>query len=409
MKTLRRKFILFAMSAVTVLLVLLVSAINGISVYITNRQEKLIMDTLVNAEGNFNLMVFRDTRPAKRSLLPPLNMDQMRSTRFFVVKFDESGNAFEIILDEIFSVSPEQANEFGKAIYEKGTSSGKIDRFLYRVKQIGVNKEIYFADISRQNDNLRMILFASTAISLLSWIFVLIFAVLISGKVVQPILEGYEKQKRFITDAGHELKTPLAIIQTNNDAMTLIHGENKYNRNIKAQAIRLAKLTADLLVLAKYDEEIVLQKEEINLSELSAEIIPAYKDSAEAHGINFSSVVEPDIMFKSNREALTRLITILLDNAVKYTPENGDIIFAIRKNGNHVAITEENICEPPENKNTEQLFERFYRGDSARTQQGTESGYGIGLSMGRMIAEDLGGSLKAEYVADDRIRFTAVF
>ncbi len=412
MKTLRKKFIIFAMSAVTVLLLVLVLAINGLNLYFTNQQENIVLETLVNADGNFRQMNLREPPPADSPMMAPLfpqpNMDQMRSQRFFIVRLDPDGSVSEINLDQIFSVSEEQAEKFARTIFTKQSESGKIDRFRYKAVRSDDGIDIFFVDNSRQRENLLLIGFVSTVIAAASWLLVLIFVILISGKVVQPILEGYEKQKRFITDAEHELKTPLAIIQTNNDAMTLIHGENKYNKNIKSQVIRLSKLTADLLMLARFDEGIVLPQESINISTLTAEVLPSYRDTAEALGFTFTSRITPDLMIKANPESVTKLITILLDNAVKYCKEGGEIRLEIMKDGNHIVIREENSCDQPENKDAEQLFERFYRGDAARTQQNNESGYGIGLSIARMICENLGGSLKAEYIDPDKIRFTAV-
>ena len=408
MKTLRRKFIIFAMSAVTVLLMLLVLSINGINFYLNVRQENMIMETLVKAEGNFKIMDFSGKPPAKIPFYPRPDMDQMHSERFFAVKLDKTGKVIGINLDQIFSVSPKQAEEYAVSIYNTGKDKGRIDRFHYFVKRTDDKTEIFFLDNSRFSTNLKVIFSISVLIAVVSWLIVLVFVILISGRVVQPIIAGYEKQKRFITDAGHELKTPLAIIQTNNDAMTLIHGENKYNRNIKSQVVRLSKLTADLLMLAKHDETIVLQKEIINIDELLQEILPAYRDAADSRGLTFTYNIQPEISFRTNRESLTKLITILLDNAIKYTSENGDIALDITGTGNHLCIIETNSCELPENKNTDQLFERFYRGDSARTQKSSDSGYGLGLSIARMITENLGGTLKAEYTNENTIRFTAV-
>ncbi len=408
MKTLRKKFIMFAMSAVTALLLLLVLSINGLNIILAELQENKIMEVLVNAGGNPRFIDFIEKPPEKPPFLPRLDIDRMQSTRFFIVELDNTGTVSHINLDRIFSVNSKQAEEYAVFIMNKGKSSGKVDRFIYKIRTTDDKTEIFFVDRSSQDDSIRVVFLVSIFIAAASWILVLIFVILISGKVVQPIIAGYEKQKRFITDAGHELKTPLAIIQTNNDAMTLIHGENKYNRNIKSQVIRLNKLTADLLMLAKYDEEITLQKEMININELSDEILPAYRDAAEARGLQFISSVDPNLVYRSHRESLITLITLLLDNAVKYTVDSGTIEFQIRAKGNHITIIEENNCTVTTDKNAEQLFERFYRGDAARTQDSNISGYGIGLSTARAIAENLGGVLKAEYISDNKIRFTAV-
>ena len=262
-------------------------------------------------------------------------------------------------------------------------------------------------DTTRQKENFLLILWVSVAIAAVCWLIVLVSVYLISGKVVRPIIAGMEKQKRFITDAGHELKTPLAIIQSNNDANILINGENKYSRNIRSQVRRLSDLTSNLLMLAKLDEEVKIPLGPVNISDLADEILPAYQDTAESMGFTLTSAIEKEITANSNRESLTKLMTILLDNALKYTTKNGMIRFELKKMSGWILITEENSCEPGSTGNPEQLFERFYRGDSARTQQNEKSGYGIGLSIAKMICENMGGSLNAEYPEHGLIRFTA--
>ena len=408
MKTLRWKFILFAMAAVSILLLLLIISLNGLNWYITKAQDDLMMNTVVQSEGKFMFMDFH-MKPQNKGpfYLTQLTMDQMRSVRFFIVDVDESGEIEYVNIDEIFSVTEEQARNYAERIFKSGSTAGLIDQFRYAVKKTDDDVLIFFMDTTRQKENLFLILSVSVAIAAACWLIVLIFAYLISGKVVRPIIAGMEKQKRFITDAGHELKTPLAIIQSNNDANILINGENKYNRNIRSQVRRLSDLTSNLLMLAKLDEEIRIPLGPVNVSDLANEILPAYQDTAESMGYSMTSVIEKEITANSNSESLTKLMTILLDNAIKYTTENGKIRFELKKYSGWIVITEENSCEPGTERNPEQLFERFYRGDAARTQQNEKSGYGIGLSIAKMICENLGGSLNAEYPEPGLIRFTA--
>lgn len=408
MKTLRKKFILFAMSAVTVLLLILIVSINGLTQFVISQQSNSMIEMLVNSEGRFGIMDFR-LKPKDNGLpfSKPLNMDQMRSARFFIVKISSDGEIEDVNIDEIFSVTEEQAKQYAMKICQRGKTAGRIDTFRYAVKEIDDGKLIFFMDVSQPREIVLLVLAVSVAIAAVSWLIVLVFVFLISGKVVSPIIAGMEKQKRFITDAGHELKTPLAIIQSNNDANALINGENKYNRNIKSQVIRLNELTAQLLTLAKLDEEIQLPLAPLSVSELASEILPAYKDTAENQELTLYYIIEDGITANSNKESLTKLFTILLDNAIKYTTEGGTIRFELKKGSGNSIVTEENTIEPGTAVDPEQLFERFYRGDAARTQQNANSGYGMGLSIARMICENLGGSLTAAYPAADKIRFTA--
>ncbi len=406
MKTLRLKFILFAMAAVTILLLVLGISINGLAWYMFERQTDVMMETLVDSEGNFMRRGPEGEIDAPWDFRPP-EMDIMRSARFFMVQISGAGRILFANVDQIFYVSADEAVEYTMKVLEKKTSSGRIDRYKYAVKDADDGKKVYFLDMTRENLTMRTLLIVSAVIAVLSWLVVLFFVVLSSERVVHPIVAGMEKQKRFITDAGHELKTPLAIIQSNNDANILINGENKYSLNIKSQVIRLSDLTSDLLTLAKLDEGAAMTFSPVNVSELAEEILAPYQDTAANRGLRMDTRIEKNITAQSNRESLVKLISILMDNAIKYTDDGGDIRFELKKDQSHLLISEENTCNTHETENPEQLFERFYRGDAARTQQNTRSGYGVGLSIAKMICENLGGTMTAEYPAADRIRFTA--
>lgn len=406
MKTLRLKFILFAMAAVTILLLVLGLSINGLAWFMFERQADAMMETLVESEGNFMRRPPQDDDALPRDFRPP-DMEIMRSARFFEVHISDSGEILFTNVEEIFYVSEDEAVEFTRKVLDKKMASGRIDRYKYAVKEMNDGKKVYFLDMTRENLTMRTLLIVSAVIAVISWLVVLLFVVLSSEKVVQPIVAGMEKQKRFITDAGHELKTPLAIIQSNNDANILLNGENKYSRNIKSQVVRLSDLTSDLLTLAKLDEGAAMTLGPVNVSDLVEEILPPYQDTAANRGLSMDSRIEKDITMHSHRESLVKLVSILMDNAIKYTDDGGDIRFDLKKEQNHVLIVEENSCAGHEAENPEQLFERFYRGDAARTQQNTSSGYGVGLSIAKMICENLGGTLTAEYPAENRIRFTA--
>lgn len=400
-KMLRKKFVLFAMSAVTILLVVLIGAISGLSWFILDSQSSSILNTLADGEGRAPKMEpFQPNRFG-----PSIDKDTIMSARFFVVYIDQNGRVLEVNTDNISSVSTEEAKQYAGKITG---DSGKIDGYKYEVKQLGPNRCILFLDTFGQWSMFVMVLSISSIIALVCWLFILLFVILLSGRVTRPILAGIEKQKQFITNAGHELKTPLAIIQSNNDASALIHGETKYSKNIRQQIQRLNVLMTNLLTLAKLDEEAKLPTERVDISELIGGMLPAYKDAAEVKQISLTADISPHVFMQVHRETFSQMLTMLLDNAVKYTPEAGIIRFSLITDGRHMEIVEENTCDIS-SKDPERLFERFYRGDTARTQDGTSSGYGIGLSAARAIAETFGGKLTAEYPNAGMIRFTARF
>lgn len=401
-KILRKKFIIFAMSAVTVLLVVLIGAISGFSWIILNRQSDAVLHILVSADDQFTNMEFHGPKP----FAPPMNMDTIRSARFFTVLTDQNGTVLDVNIDQISSVSTEQAAQYAAQITD---ASGKIDGYKYEVKQFGSDRLIFFMDMANQVSTFVMVLSISSAIAFICWLLILLFVVLFSGRVVRPILAGMEKQKQFITNAGHELKTPLAIIQSNNDAATLIYGESKYSKNIRTQTQRLNVLMTNLLTLAKLDEETELPTERVDISELISGMLSVCEDAVAEKQIAFSLNIQPHIFLQVHRDTFSWMISSLLDNAVKYTPEGGTIYFSVMNKGGHVEITEENTCGISSNFDPERFFERFYRGDSARTQNNSSSGYGIGLSAARAIAETFGGTLTAAYPKTGMIRFTSRF
>jgi len=404
-KTLKRRFVIFTMTAVTCLLLFIVLAINGLNWMMLERESDTVLETLVDADGAFHKMDFDRPPPFFR----PLDMDRMRASRFFIVRSDPSGNIVDVNIDQISAIDGETAKNYALEVLKTDDTSGRVHGYKFAVKQMGPGQLMFFMDTSEQSENFRMVLFASTAIAVLCWVILLIIVILLSGKVIRPVLVGMEKQKQFITNAGHEMKTPLAIIQSNNDTMALIHGENKYNVHIRNQTKRLNVLMSNLLTLAKLDEEIPLPTETVNISEIANELLPVYEDDAQTRNLHFDVQIEPDIMIQTNKDSFRQLLTILLDNALKYTPDSGYIRLSLARDGRHFQIIMENNCDPSLEPDPERLFERFYRGDAARTQKKESSGYGIGLSAARAICENFGGKLTAEYSSADSIRFTARF
>lgn len=405
-KTLKKRFIVFTMTAVSCLLIFIVVAINGLNWMMLESQSDMMMETLVDSGGAFHKME-PNPKPPKNSR--PVDMDRMRSSRFFTVVIDMDGNAVEINTNQISSVDRQAAENYAVKVLKSNKEYGSIDGYKFAVNQTDIGKLMVFMDNSEQTDSFFMVLSASAAIAVLCWIVLLIIVLLLSGKVVRPVIAGMEKQKQFITNAGHEMKTPLAIIQSNNETMALIHGENKYNVHIRNQTKRLNVLMSNLLTLAKLDEEIPLPVETVNISELTSEILPAYRDNAQRRNLDFKVYIEPNIVIRTNRDSFRQFLTIILDNALKYTSDSGFIEITLAKNGKHVRFVEENTCDPCFEPDPERLFERFYRGDAARTQAKDTSGYGIGLSAARAICENFGGMLTAEYPSDKTIRFTARF
>ena len=204
-KTLKRRFIIFTMTAVTCLLVFIVLAINSLNWVMLERQSDTVLETLVDADGSFHKMDFDRPPPFSR----PLDMDRMRASRFFIVRSDLSGNIVDVNIDQISAIDRETAKSYALEVLKTDDTSGRVQGYKFAVKELGSNKLTFFMDTSEQSENFRMVLFTSSAIAGLCWTILLIIVILLSGKVIRPVLVGMEKQKQFITNAGHEMKTPL--------------------------------------------------------------------------------------------------------------------------------------------------------------------------------------------------------
>lgn len=235
----------------------------------------------------------------------------------------------------------------------------------------------------------------------------LLLVVGLSKRAIRPIAVNMEKQKQFVTDAGHEIKTPLAIILANTDAMELHNGESKWSRNIRTQTERLSGLMKNLLTLSRMDEgNVMTAMTELDISGLVREAADTFKEPAALKHIQIITSIKGDLKLHANREQMVQLVSVLLDNAVKYSPENDSIELVLDGSQREIVLKCRNACHALPEVPADRLFDRFYRGDTARTQK--SGGYGIGLSVARAIVEAHKGTIKAVYEKEDHITFTVV-
>lgn len=412
-RTLQKKFVVTAMTAITVLILLLLGAINAANIVIVGDEiERTLRLVSENEGGTGDLMPRHESGPPGPFMNAPKNdYDTFMSSNFFVVRFDGDGEIVYVDVSRTSAVTGEEAVKLAAAVYDSGRESGKSGKFRYLMRddRVGMGKSIAFLDTSQERFSYIRVLLLSGAIGLVCWGLMLVFVILLSRKAIRPIAKNIEKQKQFVTNAGHEIKTPLAIIQSNTEAMELYTGENKWSRNIKEQTARLDGLMKNLLTLAKMDEGgIEAHAADFSLSGLLAETIQGFLQPMEAKNISLHTDIQKDMKLCADAGQIGQLIAILFDNAVKYTNENGEISVCLQKNEKHICLKVQNTCESLPEVPPEMLFDRFYRADAARTQK-KDGGYGIGLSVAQSIASANKGTLRAEYLMPDGICFTACF
>lgn len=409
-KTLQRKFIVTAMTAISVLLMLLLGTINIVNIGAVGNQIDKKLEIISQNEGNPNNipMAPGDMPPREHGIKN--DYDTFMSSNFFTVRFDRNGNIVYSDVSRISSVSESKAEELALKVYNKNESSGKIDgfRFMVRDSRMGIGRVIVFLDTSGDIYSCIRLLFISAVIGIACWLLMLLFVILLSKRAIRPIAENIEKQKQFVTNAGHEIKTPVAIIQSNTEAMELYNGENKWSKNIKEQTFRLNELIKNMLTLARMDENDDNQiQSDFSLSQLLAEHTECFRETLELCGVTLQTRIQPMVYLRANREHITQLISVLMDNAVKYTNKGGNVFVSLEQNDKRIKLQLKNTCQQLPPAPPEKLFDRFYRADEARTQK--NGGYGIGLSVAQSITETYKGKIAAEYENGNTVVFTVRF
>lgn len=390
--TLRRKFIAAAMASLFLVLTILISTINISNFQNINKNTDVILDILVENGGTFPM---KKKNPDGFKPMPPeMSPEIPFSTRYFSAVINESGNVVALNTENIAAVSTSMAEELAHHAYSKNKNSGFIDIYKYGKVDTDNGSLIIFIDSKRDLDTFYNFLFNSILIGLTGMFLVFILVLILSKRIVKPVAESYEKQKRFITDAGHELKTPLTIIDANIEILELEKGENQWTKSIRNQVKRLSSLTSDLVTLSRMDEENKNQLiSDFSLSDAVTEISEPFSIMAENQNKNFNIYIEKNISYKGNEQSLRQLVSILLENALKYSTENGEIELVLKTQGRKIILSIYNSTESIEKGNWDVLFERFYRRDSSRSS--STGGYGIGLSIAKAIVTSHKGTITA--------------
>lgn len=292
------------------------------------------------------------------------------------------------------SEAEQGAVQYAQEAAASGENTGREGRFKYRIapSRDGRGSLAVFLDVSEDTRSMLTVAVLSLLAGAGCWLAAFLAVMLLSKRAISPIAESMARQKQFITDAGHEIKTPLAIIRANADALELHEGESRWSRNIRSQTERL-------------DEGGAARPEaaELELSQLIEDAAAQFAEPAEAAGLGLKTEIEPGLKLRGVPETVTELAGILLDNAVKYSAPGSVISLRLVREGGRSVLSVRNRCEERP-REPERLFDRFYRGDAARTQSS-----GLGLAIARALAENLHGSLSVETPGETDLEFVARF
>ena len=312
-------------------------------------------------------------------------------TRYFSVLFSPDGKAAEVDVSKIAAVDDEEAILLAESCL--GKESGFKQEYRYATGRSDSGTRIVFVDASRQLDQCRVFLSLSLTMALSGLIAVLIMTYLLSNIIMRPIVTNQNNQRRFITDAGHDLKTPITIIDADAELLELELGDNEWLTDIRAQTKRMASLTEELIYLSKMEEPAGIAAIEFPLSDVVEETARSFAAVAKTGEKALSVDITKGLSLEGDSGAIQRLVSILLDNAIKYSPSGESIELTLKKRARTAVLNVSNVAKNLTKENAEKIFERFYRSDSSRDSKG---GFGIGLSVAQAIVSAHKGRISAE-------------
>lgn len=398
-RKLRVRFILIASVAVTGILFFLVGALNSVRFLQTTGEIQAVLNILSDNQGEFPSV--QATAQALDN--DRISIDTIYQYRYFSAVFNEDGTVYSSNLNNISNLSQEQALKSAKSVVKQHRKNGIFtiggQYYSYQVTRDSKTKR-YLAvvlDSTKYLEDRNDFLWVSIRSALYSVIFFIVVISVVSSWAIRPYVRNYEKQKRFITNAGHELKTPLAIISANTELQELMTGENEWTESTKDQVNRLSNLINQMVSLARLEEQPDIALVDVDFSSLVQKAAQDFKSVAEKAGKDYQIRVQDDIHVKASQDELYELISILIDNACKYCDEDGQIFVTLTKakRRKRARLIVSNSYADGKNVDYSRFFDRFYREDESHNHK--QAGYGIGLSMAESLVNLFKGKIAASY------------
>lgn len=412
MKKIRRNFIVIAMLSMFLVLTIIITALNYINYQKMGGNLDDVTHILEMGNGSFYESPDPsdedhdpsghspdDNSPQTHNKVPgppkSISEETPYQTRYFTVRYDASGTIYATSVGHISAVDATQARAYAAKVYDVAPSTGFIDIYRYRTVKSGDRVLCIFIDAEKELSTYRGSLMTSIAISAAGLFSVFLLLCFFSKLILRPVEESYRKQKQFLTDAGHELKTPLTIIDANTEVLEMEIGSSKWLDSTRNQVIRLTNMVKQFTALAKMDEaQGLLQKARFSLSQVLNETVDLFIPVATSTHRTLQVSCAEDLYYVGDEEQFRQLFCLLLDNAIKYSTPDSRIELTLCKHGKHLCFTIFNECEGIAKGSQDILFERFYRSDSSRNS--STGGSGIGLSIAHSIVENHKGSIHAE-------------
>lgn len=429
-KKLQYRFIRIAVVSLTVAMVLVVGIVNIVN-WISVRGELFnTLDMLMPAEPEDTARENQSadgsapegnttSRPTREDKQGPGNNQEMQKpwrdrhfrnmmaeSNWFSGVITENGEIHTLQMDREENLDEAAAEQLIRQAADTGKAEGFLQDYLFKVRNARGGQIVVIMNCETRLTAVRTFILISAIACAGGILLALLLVVLASRKAVEPTIRNMEQQKQFITNASHELKTPLTVISTNMELLQMeSEEENPWVKSTQKQTAAMRRLVDELVYLSRMEEEHpTLEREQLDPGKLLEETAEPFVAMAEYSGREMRVTAEKDLRMTGDRTSIQRLMSTLCDNAVKYASD-GPIEAGIREEGrNHILLQVSNpVAEPLTKEQCEQLFNRFYRVDSSRNK-GKQSGFGIGLAIASAIAEKHGGRITAA-MDGNRLRF----
>lgn len=410
-RKLRIKLILASMLSLLLVLTVIFGVVGALNYRKIVSDADSILGILQENDGSFpigkhpeNDLFFAEDRPREDHRFSP---ELPYESRYFSVFLTEDGTVISVNTGKIAAVDSTTAVEYAQTVIETGHLQGFMGDYRYTIYYVGNEIHIIFLDYGREMGSFRTFLFTSTGVGVIGLLAVLLLLIFLSGRIVKPFSESYEKQKQFITDAGHELKTPLTIIDADAEVLEMDIGDNEWLRDIQTQTKRLAELTNSLILLSRMEEQPQIEKIEFPISDLVEEAVETFQALAKTKNKTISTQIQSMLSMSGDEKSIRQLVTILLDNAIKYSNAGGRIEVVLKKQKNTLFLSVWNTAESVSQESLTHLFDRFYRADKSRNSQ--TGGYGLGLSIASAIVNSHKGRIIASTQDEKSLLITVTF
>lgn len=387
---LRWKFITISLLSVLLTLLILMATINILNYRNVLSSADKILSLLKENDGSFP--DFRQYGGNDDSF--GFSKETPFESRYFLVNMDDDGYVLTANTSRIEAIGINRVLEYAAEVYEGNASKGFLSNYRF-IKYTDHNTTVMiFLDCQKNLHSFYYFLWMSIWIACIGFFFVSFLIVMASKKVFKPIADSYDKQKEFITNAGHEIKTPLATISADLAVLEMDGIQNEWTEDIDNQTKRLAHLTNDLIFLAKMEEQ-TLKEEMLDfpISDVIEETASSFEARAIMENKTYQIDIEANCTYLGSSNGIEQLVSILLDNALKYSPENGLISLKFHRMNKGYRLIVYNTAQEVKKENLSHLFDRFYRQDQSHNSQIV--GYGIGLSIAQAIVNGHKGKISA--------------